>query len=154
LNPAIKSMSALPLVQAKREADQAGAFEAILLNLHGELTEGTVSNLFWVSCGRLFTPSLDAGLLAGVTRALVIRLARVKRLAVRVGRFKASALKDASEIFLTSSGIELLPVTKVLGARGRGTWKIGDGRPGVLTRELLDLFQQFVRKRAPKRPLL
>ncbi len=126
LDPSIKSNSALNTVMAKKEAQKAGAFEALMLNLDGYLTEGTITNLFFVKKGKLFTPALTCGLLAGVARARVIRLARKMNRPVQEGRYTPLDLKKANEIFLTSSTLRVVPVVRV-----HSLWT---GRLGPLTR--------------------
>lgn len=114
LDPAIKSNNTLNLILAKMEAKRRRAFEAVLLNLDGHLTEGTTSNLFFAKGKRLFTPALSCGLLEGVTRAVVIRLARRLGIPVREGRYTLADLRRADEIFLTSTTLEIVPVTSVV----------------------------------------
>ena len=76
LNPGIKTGNYLNNVLAKIEADHFGAHDALMLNPFGQLTESTTSNFFFVQDGRVMTPSLDCGILAGITRDIVIRIAR------------------------------------------------------------------------------
>ena len=125
LNPAIKSTNFLNNIFAKMEAKRAGAFEGIMLN-HGHfVAEGTISNIFMVKNGELATPPLIAGILEGVTRGLVIELAEKLEIKVYEEMFSEAALKDADEVFITNTTMEIMPVREVddktIGAPGRVT---------------------------------
>jgi len=133
--PQIKSLNFLNNILAKIEATAAGAHEGIMLNQREELTEGTTSNLFLVQAGRLRTPSLDCGILDGITRGLVLRLAEELTIPTEETRLGVKDLYRAEECFLTNTTQELLPVTGVDGHR------LGDGRPGTLTQRLHALFR-------------
>jgi len=98
-----KSTSRFTRVLAGMEAGRLGLDELVFVNTKGELTEGIFSNVFWVKGGGLFTPALECGLLGGVTRAKVIRIAGRLEIAVNLGRFGRETLEDADEIFFTSS---------------------------------------------------
>jgi branched-chain amino acid aminotransferase len=113
------------LVIARRRAD-----EGLYVNAAREVTEGTTTNLFLLERGALVTPPLSAGLLPGVTRALVIRLARRAGLAVREEPVTPARLRAAAEAFLTASTVEILPVVRLDGH------PLAAGRPGAVTRLL------------------
>ncbi len=134
LSPHIKSTNFLNNILAKREAIAAGAFDSVLLNWENYLTECTVSNLFFVAGGRLCTPSVDCGLLDGITRDIVIQLARETHIAVEEGRFSADRLFQAEECFLTNTSMEIMPVYAV------DRRPIGSGKPGPITRQLQSIF--------------
>jgi branched-chain amino acid aminotransferase len=134
LSPQIKSLNFLNNILAKREALAAGAFDSVLLNWEGHLTECTVSNLFFVTDGQLRTPSLDCGLLDGITRSIVLQLAKEQNITVEEGRFTPTQLCQSDECFLTNTSMEIMPVTSV------DRKPIGNGKPGPLTRTLCDLF--------------
>lgn len=134
LSPQIKATNFLNNILAKREAIAAGAFDSVLLNWEEHLAECTVSNLFFVDEGRLLTPSLECGILDGITREIVIQLARKENIAVEEGRFTAAELRRADECFLTNTSMEIMPVAAVDRA------PIGRGTPGPLTRRLRSLF--------------
>jgi len=114
-DPRIKSLSFLNNILAKMEAVRAGAEEAFMLNHAGCLTEGTVSNLFFARDGVLFTPSVQCGLLDGITRQVVLSLARRLDVPVREDCFGAQELYAAREVFITSSTKEVMPVRQVDG---------------------------------------
>jgi branched-chain amino acid aminotransferase len=134
LSPRIKTTNFLNNILAKREAIAAGAFDSIFLNWTDHLTECTVSNLFFVTDGGLRTPSVDCGLLDGLTRMVAIQLARELGIQVEEGRFTPDQLYRATECFLTNTSMEIMPVTAV------DRRVIGDGKPGPLTRKLREAF--------------
>jgi branched-chain amino acid aminotransferase len=140
LDPAIKSTSRLGSVLARREARDRGAFEAVLLDAGGHLTEGTVSNFFLVVDGRLVTSPAPAGGLPGITREAVIERARAAGIEVSEERLPAGLLKEAQEAFLTNTSWEVLPVVQVDDRR------IGEGIPGPVTRDLLASYRELLRQ--------
>jgi branched-chain amino acid aminotransferase len=135
IDPTAKTGARLAQVLAMGEARAAGAHEALLLDTRGLVTEGCSSNLFTVRGGVLVTPPLDAGILEGVTRGVVLRLARAGGMAVREAVLPVAELDAADEVFLTSSAREVLPVTRV------GGRVVGSGRPGPLTGRLHAAFR-------------
>jgi branched-chain amino acid aminotransferase len=134
LSPQIKTTNFLNNILAKREAIAAGAFDSILLNWESHLTECTVSNLFFVRAGKLCTPALACGLLDGITRDMLLSLARDAQIPVDEGHFGIEALNQAEECFLTNTTMEVMPVTMVDGH------PVGNGTPGLLTQRLHRLF--------------
>jgi len=120
---------------ALRAARAAGAHEALFADALGRVTEGTSSNLFCVRAGRVCTPPVAAGILAGVTRGAVLALARAEGLPVEEGPLTVEDLRGADELFITSTAREVLPVTR-LGGR-----PVGAGRPGPLTHRLHRAFR-------------
>jgi branched-chain amino acid aminotransferase len=134
LSPQIKATNFLNNIQAKREAIAAGAFDSLLLNWEQHLTECTVSNVFFVKDGTLRTPALECGLLDGITRMMVIRLAEELNIQVDEGRYTVDHLYRADECFLTNTSMEIMPVTSV------DRRPVGDGKPGPLTLRLREQF--------------
>ncbi len=134
LSPHIKATNFLNNILAKREAIAAGVFDSVLLNWQDHVTECTVSNLFWVKDGTVFTPSLDCGILDGITRDIVLTLAREGGLPVQEGRFGVDALHEADECFLTNTSMELMPVTTF------EQRPVGSGKPGPITHQLQTQF--------------
>ncbi|MBS0161862.1 MAG: aminotransferase class IV [Nitrospira sp.] len=130
LSPQIKSTNFLNNILAKREAIAAGTFDSLFLNWRDELTECTISNLFFISDGTVHTPALDCGILDGITRSIIMTLAAEEDLPVREGYYHLTDLRKAEECFLTNTSMEVMPVSRV------ETYTIGDGRPGPLTRRL------------------
>ncbi|HSA86846.1 MAG TPA: aminotransferase class IV [Nitrospira sp.] len=134
LSPQIKTTSFLNNIQAKREAIAAGAFDSILLNWEQHLTECTVSNVFFVMEGALRTPALECGILDGITRSIVIRLAGELGIHVEEGRYTVDKLYRADECFLTNTSMEIMPVTSF------DRRPVGNGKPGPLTLTLRERF--------------
>jgi branched-subunit amino acid aminotransferase/4-amino-4-deoxychorismate lyase len=126
----LKLLGNVSAVAGRMLAERRGAAEGLYVTAAGEVTEATSANLFLVERGALVTPPRDARILPGVTRALVIALARRAGIAVREERVSVTRLRRAREVFLTASTIEVVPVVRV----DRRT--VGDGRPGALTRRL------------------
>jgi branched-chain amino acid aminotransferase len=144
LNPEVKSASALPLVLAKAQSQRRGAFEGVLLNTAGYLAEGTVSNLFFIRRGELHTPSLRCGILDGITRGVLLGLAKKIKMAVSQGRYRPRDLNHADEIFLSNSSWEVMPVVRFHDGR---RWRaVSRGRPGPRTLELHRLFRRSVER--------
>jgi branched-chain amino acid aminotransferase len=136
LSPHIKATNFLNNILAKREALAAGTFDSLLLNWRDELAECTVSNIFFVTGGRLCTPALECGILDGITRNVVLQLAAEAGIDVQESRYTLSDLSGASECFLTNTSMEIMPVTIIDGT------PVGDGIPGPLTSRLRTLFAQ------------
>jgi 4-amino-4-deoxychorismate lyase len=121
LLPGVKSTSYAVNMAADAEAKRRGADEAIFVDADAVVLEGTVTNVWWRYGRALYTPSLDLGILAGVTRAAVLRLAPAAGYSVEEGAFGLDVLLDAEEAFTSSSVRELLPVVELDGRPiGRG----------------------------------
>src|SRR5687767_10722990 len=131
LNPAIKSLNYLNNILAKIEANNAGVEEAIMLNAEGFVSECTGDNIFIVKGNQLLTPPLSAGALYGITRGVVMELAREKGMVVAEPNLTRYDLFNADECFLTGTGAELIPIVKIDGR------VIGAGKPGPVTRRLV-----------------
>ncbi len=131
VNPAIKSLNYLNNILAKIEANIAGVEEAIMLNTNGYVAECTGDNVFILKGGQMYTPPLSAGALYGITRGVVMDLAREASIPVSEPDLTRYDLFNADECFLTGTGAELIPVTKIDGR------VIGDGKPGPITRSLV-----------------
>lgn len=129
----IKSINLLPNVLARQQAKVAGVFEAILVK-DGEVTEGSVSNVIVVEKGTLITAPEGPRILSGVTREVVLALARKEGLAVKEQYPSRAQLSGASEVFLTGTTVEVLPVVRIDGR------PIGGGEPGPVTRSLAKRF--------------
>ena len=107
----IKSLNYLDHVLSKEEARSRDFDEAVVLNERGEIVSATMANIFWSKSGTVHTPALSTGALAGITRECVIDVASKHFIPVVEGVYEMSDLVDADEIFLTSSGIGVAPVT-------------------------------------------
>ncbi len=134
----IKSIALLPNILAKQEAIDANATEAIFIR-DGVVTEGTSSNVFIVKDRQIITPAKSQYLLPGITRDLIIELAISNRINYKEDNISLELLKEADEIWLTSSTKEILPVTKLNGS------SVGNGQPGPLWARMLTLYQDHKR---------
>lgn len=134
----MKSLSFLPNIIAKMEAKAKGADEGILLNTKGSVAEGTSSNLFLVLKGQLLTPSLESGILPGITREAVLELARGEGITAIEREITLLELMSSEEVFLTNTLMEVMPMTSIDGC------PIGDGRPGPITKRLTNAYQGLV----------
>ena len=140
VNPRIKSLNYLNNILAKIEGTNAGCLEALMLNHKGEVAECTGDNIFVVHGGKIHTPSIDSGILEGITRNAVIELARAAGHTVIERTMDRHDVYNADECFLTGTAAELIPVVECDGR------VLGTGRPGPLTRELRQRFQSLVRE--------
>jgi branched-chain amino acid aminotransferase len=122
-------------VLAMREARNAGAAEALIVDAHGQLLEGASSNVFLVERGRLLTPPVEAGILAGITRAHLLMLADELGIPVELSALRLEATTTADELFISSSIRELLPIVRLDGKQ------IGPGNPGPIYQRLLAAFR-------------
>lgn len=113
INPQIKSLNFLNNILAKIEAKQAEAYDALMLNVSGHLAEGTVTNAFFLQDDVLCTPSVECGILDGITRGIVLDLARREGLTVKEGFFTKEDIYGAGEVFITSTMLEVMPVSMV-----------------------------------------
>ncbi|MDB6125487.1 MAG: branched chain amino acid aminotransferase apoenzyme [Pedosphaera sp.] len=135
LNPAIKSLNYLNNILAKIEANNGGVEEAIMLNAEGFVSECTGDNIFIVKGNQLMTPPLSAGALYGITRQVVIDLARESGLTISEPNLTRYDLFNADECFLTGTGAELIPVVKIDGRI------VGTGKPGTVTKQLVSQYR-------------
>jgi branched-chain amino acid aminotransferase len=135
LNPAIKSLNYLNNILAKIEANNGGCEEAIMLNAEGYVSECTGDNIFIIKDGQMFTPPLSAGALYGITRGVVMDLARQSGVPVSEPNLTRYDMFNADECFLTGTGAELIPVVKIDGR------VIGTGKPGQVTKDLVTKYK-------------
>jgi branched-chain amino acid aminotransferase len=139
LPPRIKSLNYLNNILAKIESHQAGVDEAIMLNHLGYIAEATADNVFLVRNGQLQTPPTSAGILEGITRGHVIRLAREAGIEVLEKNLERVDLYTADEAFLTGTAAEIVPLVEV------DRRKIGAGVPGTVTKDLIAAYHKMVR---------
>ena len=139
LSPRIKSLNYLCHAMAKMEANVAGADEALMLDTTGHVAEGTGQNIFVVKNRVLRTPPLYAGILAGVTRAVVMQLAREAGCEVKEEMLNRFDIYTADEAFLTGTASEVAPIRSYDGRT------VGSGAAGPVTRDLMTRFQAYVR---------
>jgi branched-chain amino acid aminotransferase len=135
VNPMIKSNNLLNQALAGQEAIRRGAFEGVMRNYRGELTECTTANLFVVRDGVALTPPLESGLLPGITREFLFEVGRDVGVDVREKVLRDDDLVSAEEAFLTSTTREAVPIVKV------DDRTIGTGKPGLVTKRLLKGFR-------------
>ena len=133
----IKSLNYLNNILAKIEAISAGAAEALMVNKDGFITECTTENIFILAKGELITPPLCVGVLEGVTRNTVMELAEKRGIPVREKMSCCHDVYVANECFVTGTGAEIIPVVKVDGRT------IGDGKPGRVTKQLLEDYRKL-----------
>jgi branched-chain amino acid aminotransferase len=145
LDPRIKSSNLLTNLMALREAQRQKAYEAILLNPDGDVAEGSMSNVFLVAKSVIRTPPLSAGILEGITRELLIEVAREKGFPVEERGFKPEELFRADEAFITASARQIVPIVQV------GKNRIGNGKPGPVTRALIAAYKEKVRERGSQK---
>ena len=144
-----KTANYLLNLRAREEARVARADDALLLNTRGEVAEASVANVFMVSEDGLVTPCLDTGVLPGITRAIVLKLAGEEGiLSVAEKRFGLSALLEADEAFMTNSLMEVVPVTRINGR------PVGAARPGATTYRLARRYRELVAAECGSPPFL
>jgi branched-chain amino acid aminotransferase len=136
----LKSTSYLESMLAKQEARRAGAEETICLNERGLLAEASMSNTFLVVEDTLKTPTIESGILPGITRETILELAGELDIKSMECDIKVNELQCAREAFLTSSLIEVMPLIEV------GGKPVGDGKPGVVTKRLMYEYHKLVEK--------
>lgn len=139
LSSRVKSLNYLNNILAKIEGTDAGCIEALMLNHKGEVAECTGDNIFIIKNGILKTPPVDAGILEGITRNAVIKLAEESGIKVEQSPFTRHDIFVADECFLTGSAAEVIPVVALDGR------EIGTGKPGPITKDLNEKFKQLTR---------
>ena len=147
LNPAVKipiykttgaSGIYLNNILAQIEAKQMGADDAIMVNLWGQLTEATTSNLFFVRNNLICTPEKECGILSGITREKTIKLANENGITIVEGKWPREELLKAQEIFLSGTVKKIMPVSKL------DDRLVGKGKPGPITRRILKLYSELL----------
>jgi branched-chain amino acid aminotransferase len=139
LSPRIKSLNYLNNILARIEGTDAGMVEALMLNHKGEVAECTGDNIFLIKQRVIKTPPPDAGILEGITRGAVMKLARSAGYGVLETALTRHDLYTADECFLTGTAAEIVPVVSLDGR------KIGTGQPGPVTKELIERFRELTR---------
>lgn len=137
LSPMVKSLNYLNNIMAKIEASHAGAGEGLMLNEQGLVAECTGDNIFLVSGGKITTPPISSGALAGVTRAVAIEIANEFEIEVTEPQMTRYDIYTADECFLTGTAAEIIPAVE-LDSRA-----IGSGKPGPVTRRLMARFHEL-----------
>lgn len=134
----LKSTCYLENILAKQEAKATGSDESLILNEKGYLAEASSSNIFLVDREALITPSLKCGILPGVTREVVLELARSLGMKTIERDIKPEKLLEANEAFITNSIIEIMPLTYI------NSKPIGTGEPGIITKRLAASYSKLV----------
>ncbi len=130
----IKAITLLPNILLYEEAKKAGAIDAILIR-NGEAMEGTSSNLFIVKNNELYTPPLSAYILEGITRNLIVKLAKEHHIACHETMIQEEMLASADEIWLTGSSKEICPITQLNGK------SVGNGKVGPVWSQMMDYYE-------------
>ncbi len=136
LDPQIKSLNFLNNVLAKIEAKERGAYEAIMLNYRGYIAEGTVSNVFFIRDKVLCTPSLNTGILDGITRRTILGLAEELNIETEEGNFRPGDMHASQEVFISNTTMELMPVSQADDST--------IGPPGTITKNLHRAYRKKV----------
>jgi branched-chain amino acid aminotransferase len=136
----IKSLNYMNSILAKIEATSSGADDAILLDHRGFVSEGSVTNVFVAKNGKLATPTTAAGILHGITRERIIRLASDLGIDVQERDITPFELSTADEVFFVGTKSEILAIGSISGA------KVGNGAVGPLTRKLYEEFSRVVQR--------
>jgi branched-chain amino acid aminotransferase len=140
LSPRVKSLNYLNNVLARIEANDAGVPEAVMLNHLGNVAECTADNLFIVREGEVQTPGTADGILEGVTRKVIMQLCKSHGVPCVEKTLQRHDLYIADEMFVTGTGAEVMPVTKIDGRQ------LGTGVVGPITKKLTEAFHRHVRE--------
>ncbi|PCJ16529.1 MAG: D-amino acid aminotransferase [Gammaproteobacteria bacterium] len=132
----IKSISLLPNLLLRQQAIEAGAHEALLIR-NGEVTEGAASNVFIVKDHTILTPPLSNFLLGGITRDIIIELAKANKIPLKQTTISAHTLSQADEIWVTSSTKEVVPIVKL------DDKPVGSGQAGPMWRRMAEIFVKY-----------
>jgi branched-chain amino acid aminotransferase len=134
----LKTSCYLENILARQQARAANADEAVILNERGLIAEGSNNNIFSVNQQVLLTPSLNCGVLPGITREALLELAQSLNIKAVEAEIEPEKLQEAEEAFFTNSIIEIMPLTYI------GNKPIGTGKPGAITRRLIEAYQKLV----------
>jgi branched-chain amino acid aminotransferase len=143
----VKSLNYLNSILAKIEANNAGVEEAICLDRNGFVSEGVAENIFIVKNGRIFTPPSSSGALPGITQAEIKKLAKKLGYEVQEKNITPNELFNADEVFFTGTAAEIVPVIEINGR------KIGDGKPGPITKILIEEFKKLIQDPSQGTPI-
>ncbi len=147
LNPQLKSLNYLNNILAKIEANQAGVEEALMLNHQGYVAECTGDNIFMAKEGSLTTPPVYLGILNGITRRTILEIAKKIGIPAEEAVMTRHDLYNADEVFLTGTAAEVIPVVKMDGR------VIAQGKPGSMTRRLMEEFRRRTRTDGVRYPI-
>ncbi|MEN9307714.1 MAG: branched-chain-amino-acid transaminase [Fibrobacterota bacterium] len=136
IDPSIKATQYLPAVLARLEADAQGCYESLFLDGRGRILELSSATFFAVRFGQILTPPLRLGILAGVTRSAILRLAKGAKLPAAERILNGEDIKTFDEAFLTSAVRGVMPIVRIAGI------PVGTGAPGPVTRQIMELFRE------------
>lgn len=134
----LKSHHYLNNILAKREIGHNPQVEGVFLTKEGYVAEGIVSNIFWVKAGRLFTPELRTGILNGITRQFVLKLAKSLQIEVEEGSYPIEHVLEAEEAFFTNSVQEVVPISSFIGVQTNFSSN------NVITKEIYKAYQESI----------
>ena len=134
----IKSANYLSHILARKKAEAQNSVDGIMINEHGEVCDGTISNIFVVKNEALSTPAPNGYVLAGITRQVILKIASKMGTVCKERTMTTQDVFQGDEVFLTNTGWEILPVTRIDGK------VISSGQPGPLTQLLRQEFRKFV----------
>ena len=137
LDPMIKSLNFLNNILAKIEAIEAEAYEGVMLNYQDFVTEGTICNIFFIKNNTLFTPSIDVGILDGITRVIIMELASNLGMKTEKGHYRKEDVYIADEVFLSNTTMEIMPVRRADNQNYAIT-------PGKWTKALHKAYKEYV----------
>jgi branched-chain amino acid aminotransferase len=140
LDPRIKTLNYLNNIMAKIEAIEAGVEEAVMLNEQGYVAETSTENIFIVKNGIVSTPHPSQGVLRGITRDFIIRIARELGYPIEERAITVHELYNADEVFVTGTAAEVVPIVNITGR------KIGEGKAGPVFSRVLDRFRELSKK--------
>lgn len=132
----IKAIALLPNILLRQQAVEQDSMEAILIR-DGDITEGAASNVFIVTNGTIKTPEKGKKLLPGITRDLVVELAKTHNMPIEETSISEKEFLAADEIWITSSTKEILPVTQINGQQ------VGNGKPGAVWQDMYQKYQDY-----------
>jgi len=138
IDPMIKSLNFLNNILAKIEAIEADAYEAVMLNYKDFVAEGTICNIFFQKGSTLYTPSVEVGILDGITRTIIIELASKLGLQAEEGQYTKDDVYGADEVFISSTTMEIIPVRQVNNQHF-------DKVPGYWTKALHNAYKEYVK---------
>ena len=136
----MKTANYMENLLARQEAKTAGFDDALFLNEKGQLTEASTSNVFMVSKDVLTTPTPESGILAGITRDVILELVPDLGIETLEEDIQLEEFEKADEAFLTNSILEIMPITNLNGKT------IGNGKPGIITQRLMTAYKNLVFK--------
>lgn len=138
VNQGLKTCNFLSNILVREISQRQGSMEGIIVDPILGVTEGATSNLFIVKQGVLKTPAINNSVLEGITRRVVLEIARDHKIPIEKGLLTAEDVLTADEVFITNSGIDIVPVVRV------DNTSIGNKNPGILTRFLHDEFLKCI----------